>query len=773
MRALIAALLLTATGAHASVFGGGALGGQGGGSSARAARTSFHPARDGNGVSRLAEEAGPTFGGVAMTLVVDCDNRTDTAGSFPCATGGTFTETGGASITAGFSAPFTEDATNFANGMRATDFDGAGAQTAPSTSTGDLATVTTDLVIMATVNLYNTGAAQTVISKASAGTGPALQVTSGGVLQGLANATTFGTYTLDGKKQWVDVIIMCNRGVANGARLYVEGYDTGSSATCPSAAMSTAVAWTFGATPGSPPAANFIDGKMAFTKIYTCADCMTTTADMDAEALRLNSLLTGVRLASGAVRDPLSDDLRTTPATLEIYRDKDNRVYRHRVAARRHRISRVCRGWDRNGGTRGSCLPINVYVGEDASTNQLQRSESFDNASWVKTNTNVAASIYTPPDEDDFTGDRLRSAGAAAVEQRLRQTTASLSAATLYTISFTVGYDGNSGTATQYAWIRDNTVANTATWFDVKSCKVTTVGTGLHAFADPPQAGSSAFRASALARPLGQNTNGGNLMSFCEISIAVDGTAATHDIDIGVSQADGVLTSTNTLNDTLLALFDAQMEAQVAGRPPSSRIYTVGATATRVADGLRYSIANWPRNGTLSWGVVNRDHHLGDDANVNHSCFVAIAYKDANNFVHLKPTENRTGNGLRGVAQTASTGGGAGIFMEVVNASSSDVTCCGNSPAGQWYTPRTHDTHDGQLHYVRGVYMDNDVRVYADGDPVSGITDTSVTFVDLGSASTTAIDIGYNRTNLLSHPDGIAWVEVFDGDVTPTVGSLQ
>lgn len=706
----------------------------------------------GSGVHRLS-----STDAFSLTTVIKCDARTATeAAGWACTTGGTLTENPStATAVTGAAAPFTEQA------ARATVTSGANAAwEGATTSVGDITTEDFRVITIARVTARSSQ--QQIAGKLTGSTGYRVGVSAANAYIATVNATTItASTTVDTFGQWDILDLQCDRSAGAGSmRLYQNGYLV-ASGVCPSA-TATALSSKFTIAANSDAAGvGFVNGNVAYVEVRKGTDAFTTTAAMDAAAQQLAQEIMGVWPERAVTAAPLSTNLRDSVASVDIDRDRDGIVRLFRVGPKWLRVAQ--RRDTTYGNTRFGGSYSTGYLSETVAVNQLDANTDLSNAAWTKLTSgdSVVTERYFAPD-GAATGDRLTGAvDAVAKEHGVRNTSATLEASNVFVFSAFIFWDTTSAVTKQFVWLRDNTVGATAVaWFDLYACQVAGYGAGLYAFTDPPMRGITAKERSARAEYWGELSSA---IHTCRVMIAVAGTAATHDFDIGVSDSASATTSTIGSAGTLIGIWGAQVEKVSAGRWATTPVYTAASsTATRNADGLQFDIANVPREHMLAWGARFPNSRVGSNIQ---TAYVCSPFKDANNNLLLKTTQS-TGNAQRGASLTQGAGGG--VYADVLNGGTSQLNCCGNAAGfGQWYTPGNAHQHDGQEHRARGVFFDDDVRVYVDGDQTSGITDTGATMPDLSSGG--HLDVGYEDTGDQNQGNGvITYCRVYRRDFEPT-----
>lgn len=754
----------------ASAFGGGGHG-AGGCSSATSPPCSVPfavPKFQGGWRVHGSGQSLETLSETGLTTVLDWEGlSTSVSGtSLVFTTGGTWARVGASGLTTDLASPFTDpNARSVAYGL-------VPGSAAPDTTTGDIATE--DFYLEWWGYTHAVGAIQDLIIKHDGTTGIKLQVSAANVVQAVVNGTTVSSgYTEDATGSWNKWAIGCiHDGSANSLRVY-QNDTMVASGVCPAATSTNSATMTIGRK--SDAAAEPCDCMVSLVRMWKAPTTTFTTTTLDTLAINHFSQVTGFkaeRAVSGS-EYPVAAQRRATRKVCDIQREDIGTAATTSKAQLRSRMFRVGPGWDclirRNDRSRGSSEMGGEYaIGffpEDVGINLAKNSNNVNAASWgfidgTAGDSNLANAQDTPMElaaglgaGTAFEGTIVRGGADAggAKEHGVRQATTNTLSAGVHIISIFAEYKSDETTVARYVWLRDNTVGATAiAWFDVDACQVGTVGAGVHAYVSPPMNGGSATRAAARATFFGDFS--GN--RWCRIEMAIDGTAATHSIDVGFSRVDGTSTCTVALaNDRLGVLWGAQVEKVVEGHGASSLIVTPSTSSVqRDFDDLRYPGANIPASGgTLAWAeMLPRSTTSQAAGNINSAGYVCTPRLDANNVLVVKNNPNNVGHGLVGVAQTESAGNTP--FATFLVGGVAQVDCCGNSPSGQWYGPPGRNMTDGKRHHVRAVWMPNDFRVYADADETPGIVDTSVTVGDLSAGQ---LVIGFDVDTSALHGDGV------------------
>jgi hypothetical protein len=756
---VLAALSLIACGdASAQYLGSGSIHGNRGGGAAAAADPTpvfdFNPGETGSGPVNLTANA------FAMTTVIECDARTDTATDWPCGTGGTFTESDATgNTTIGRAAPFTEAAS------RATWFDRLAGKRAPNTSVGEVgAGVDVSFILVASVK--DIAALQYVGSKMdhANSTGYAIEITAAASLRGRVNGTAVGGYTLDTRGQWVIAELQCDSGATNGARFYVNGKLVGAAANCPATLANTvAKNFSFGCRPNGSQNDCF-DGSIAYAKVQTCTGCMTSTAAQDAVAQKHAMQLMGVWPTEAVDPVPVLIQ-RTTPKYCDIKRDADGTTPRAQSFVLRVGSNWMCVGNRQEASGDGYTIVDGErhigYFAEPNATNLLLQSDTYG-TTWTKL---TAADTVTSnpgvlsPSQEDNEVDRLSAAAdAVGVEHGLRQTTsANLNANFTYIFSVYAGWLDDGSDSLRYLWLRNNTIgANAVAFFDLDNCAVRTTGSALKSFGTVVNQGT---KGAARIRHMGDVGIGS--YRWCRAEIVFQGTAAAHDLDIGASSVDGTTTQTTSSNQRVLLLWGSQLERMAvaegesstnAGERSSSYIPTTTATGSREVDQLRFATSNWPAaGGTILTSYLLEDGRVSgtpDDfttARTISTAPVMIEF-DADDYIFVEQT-----------AETSTYKYGASFSM-VVGGVQQWAHASTAFPNGRY------QHRDGRFHSWRVVLFDDDARTYIDGETSPGLSVQSAFTLATGASG--GVSIGYAHETNVEYARGlISRVAFYDVEV--------
>ena len=206
---------------------------------------------------------------------------------------------------------------------------------------------------------------------------------------------------------------------------------------------------------------------------------------------------------------------------------------------------------------------------EEQRTNLLTYSDDFSNAYWVKTRAIVTSNIAIAPD-GTLTGDKLSADTSSATTHRLNGT-GTLSATGYTTSIYAKKAEFN------YLSILLNSIANSATWFDLNLGTVSTLGSSVTATI----------------------TNVGNGWYRC--SITGTSTAGTGDVTIYPADTNGSANTTIANGYSGIYIWGAQLEA---GSFATSYIPTVASQVTRVPDDAKITGANFTSWYNQSQGTV-------------------------------------------------------------------------------------------------------------------------------------------------------------------------
>jgi hypothetical protein len=217
-------------------------------------------------------------------------------------------------------------------------------------------------------------------------------------------------------------------------------------------------------------------------------------------------------------------------------------------------------------------LPISYGEGllvEPAATNLYLRSQEADNASWVKTNSSIAANSTAAPD-GSTTADTLTSTSTSNARYGMNVTGLTNDGTHTHSVYAKAGTASWLALVSQYA----GDGSSTATWFNLGSGTVGTVQSQITS-ASITSVGGGWYRCSHTY------TNG-------------TATATTHEIYVVDGDNSG-----NVTNGVNIYIWGAQLEA---GTVATSYIPTVAATATRARDDINVVTSAFPfsaTNGTL------------------------------------------------------------------------------------------------------------------------------------------------------------------------------
>lgn len=729
-RIVVGALMLACGPVEAGAITG--VGGGGGSGAAGDPTPTFQFAphtntASGSGVANLTADA------FALTPVVVCDARTMTATNWPCGTGGTFVEDNG-DVTPGFAAPFTDAA------ARSGDYDRFYSHQAPSTALGEVdANTTFSALVVAYVT--DRGATQYLLSKYDTvnSQGWGIRISSGGVVQGIVNGTAFGSVVVDTTGWWGMLELTCS---STNCRLSVDGVAAGSTARSGTLATVTSPKnLTVGCRANSTNA-DCIDGKVAYVRVSTGGSSAVVDGDITSVNLRHAMELEGTWPTHAVVAAPTLRE-RTTPKMCEIIRDADGQL----VAVQF--LSRVgpnwmCVGRFREADADGYSMPDgrveSAYFAEPPATNLFLRSHDFGNAAWTDlTGADYVTALGVEGGPTEVAEQYSRYVGAldiVGVEHGVRQ---SVTLATgLYVQSVYAGWTPYDPYTSRYVWLRDNTIGATATaWFDVKTCQVATVGSGVKSMGNNINRG--VLTNTRVTNVGDWNTANAGYYHWCRLEVVYDVTAGAHDLDFGFSETDGSTLMTSGADDRIGMLLGAQVELMDrAGDRATSYIPTLGTTASRGEDRLRFGYQNIPAaGGMLLVSLLLPDSRISNSvldyatARVPSTtpCWIE---RDASNSIGFEQT---------GEADTTHYG----VAWTIVTAGVQQWTY----PTEAFATGR-HSWRNGRMHSLRATFFPGESKLYPDGETVPNKSHTGVTLPDLSGASAltggSGISIGYTES---------------------------
>lgn len=294
-------------------------------------------------------------------------------------------------------------------------------------------------------------------------------------------------------------------------------------------------------------------------RVWKCTACMNTTAEMDTLAAQRFASVAGGAAVVGAL--PFPTFTRATIAFADIDRDGDGT----------RRMFNVGNGWPRVVSHKDSGATLRIgYLSESQGTNIALQSQTLGSAPWTLANVAdaVGANLIAAPD-GTTTADAIDSLVTAGATEHGVSQTATLTAAP-YTWSAYI-HAGAQG----FAFLRDATVATTATWINLSTCAVGTTGAASTAFAE--------------------NYGGG----WCRLGIAFTGTAAVHTLDLRCASANNTTTYTEAAGSLTpdCYFWGSQLEAQTQSNSPTSYIVTTSASVARNGDSLTYDTGSVPTAG--------------------------------------------------------------------------------------------------------------------------------------------------------------------------------
>lgn len=203
----------------------------------------------------------------------------------------------------------------------------------------------------------------------------------------------------------------------------------------------------------------------------------------------------------------------------------------------------------------------NGLLVEEARTNILLRSQTFENAAWGAPAEATITSDDTAAPDGTTTADKIALTATSSVTTTFRQTTTQ-AVNTVYTISVYAKYTSNRWISIRNLCLDDGaSLANASAYFDIQNGVVGTKGSLVT---------SSSIEALA------------NGWYRCRMTATTQAGAITNNlVDIMVSDADA---STHHTSGQIAHLWGAQLEA---GAFATSYIPTIGSAATRAGDNVR------------------------------------------------------------------------------------------------------------------------------------------------------------------------------------------
>ncbi len=609
----------------------------------------------------------------SMAALVACDGEDVSGTTLTCDVGGAAPEAGGgASPTSGQAVPFTDSA------ARGFTIAAAGkAYEATDTDEGDV--TTGDLAVETSFFASWDGAGSDVIvsKRDDGGTGNGWEIA-----QTSATAITFtvdagaasqtATCTVQAST-WQHVMCFVDRDSATGMRCACNGtLGTATDPTTASATLTTTdslrVGW--GGAAGSQ-----FQGRVSYVRAWSGSGL--ATASYQAEASERFARLTGVYASIGGTPVAMT---RAGVAWLSVDRDGDGV----------RRVFYVGNNWmrtDRWPETTGGEY-LSGYLAEQSSTNLALQSQTIGTAPWaiIDPIDNFDGNMATAPD-GTATADKIRCPVSAVSRVCGGRQPVTLTAARHTFSVYARKYDP---TYFNYAVLRVNTIADTATWFNINTCAVATTGAAV---------------ITTMAEPWGVDGGGDE---WCRISITYLGTAAAHDHDVILAESDNDIDFANPVNGNALSVWGAQVEATALLTQPTSYVVTVAGTATRDVDDLEFT--------------------RGLSAPYTLDCRGL-----------LRPNAVTTGGGH--ALMVARTSGAQYAALYADQTQGSGRATVQNDPAiggaDATITAGSGDLTEGEIHSVRALSATNNLRLYLDG-AASGTPDLSV-----APAGVTRIDVGY------------------------------
>ena len=326
---------------------------------------------------------------------------------------------------------------------------------------------------------------------------------------------------------------------------------------------------------------------------------------------------------------------------------------------------------------------------EPQATNLIASSNAFEVTPWsgVATTTPISTTVLSP--DPALYMSEIIADGTTGVHARLASVTCTAAAHCFSVILKRGSLD----------WVRiRNSTAGTSVYFDLLNMAV----------------GSS-----PSATDYGIKDLGGGYTLVWIVMTAIAGANGFY-ITLADDDNDQTVTGDSSTVQTYCAF--AQVEV---GTKPTSRIYTAGATATRLADSLQYN---------------------GDNVTAGQGAFVADVLID-DHTVTGYPRSIEISDGV-----------GTNRLDFFINQTSGYPTARGfDGGVSQWDILGAIDLADGEIHKIRNIWETNSAKQFIDGS-LDGTPDTSCTI----PTGLTDIDIGQSHSDLAQLNGWIRNVQIWD-----------
>lgn len=545
---------------------------------------------------------------------------------------------------------------------------------ATSTTAGDV--TTSDLVVEAVFfTSWDATGSDVIVSKRDDGgtnngwdlaqtsaTAVTMTIDAGAAAQSASCTVQSGT--------WQHVMCFVDRDSATGMRCSCDG--TLGAATDPTSANGTLTTTDPLRIGANVTAGTQFQGRIALVRAWSGSGL--AAASYNAQADERFAYLTGVH-ANATV----AAATRAYPAMISIDRDGDGIRTGFFVGNDWMRVER----WPE---TTGGDYLIG-YDAEESIQNKALETQTFG-TTWtiIDPIDNYDGNMAYAPD-GTHTADKLRCPASAVNRVCGFRQSITLTAARH---TFSVFARKYVPTYFDHAVLRVNTIANTATWFNVNTCAVETVGSAVVA---------------TMAEPWGDQASEGE---WCRISITYVGTAAAHDHDVILAESDNDIDFTNPSNGNALAVWGAQVEATPLLTQPTSYIVNTSSANTRAADDLEYTLSGSQPYTLACTGLLRPN-----DVTTGGGHLLMIARTSGAQYAAIYADQTQ-GSG-RATVQNDPASGGA------------DATI----------TADTGDLTDGEIHETRALFATNNIRLRLDG-AATGTDDTSN-----APAAFTRVDVGY------------------------------